>query len=141
MVTTVEGGPQGQKLVERHAERINVGSLVDDPSPGQGLLGAHVTERTDHVAGMSQAEITGKPRQSEIGDPERTIRVDQQVGRLDVAMEDAQTMGVVKCIGRLSTKSGDVAAIVLKDLVFRSIPARRRGRWFFCRSQADRRSA
>ena len=37
-------------------------------------------------------------------------RIDQEVGRLDVAMEDAQAMGVVQRIGRLDAQPGDVAA-------------------------------
>ena len=36
--------------------------------------------------------------------------IDQEVGRLDVAMDDAQTMGVVKRVGRFGTQTGDIAA-------------------------------
>ena len=40
------------------------------------------------------------------------MRIDQEVGRLDVAMEDAQAMGVVQRIGRLGAQPGDIAAEV-----------------------------
>ena len=110
MVAAVEGRPQRQELVERRPQRIDVGPLVDDPAPSHGLLGAHVAERADHVAGACQAEIAWKPRQPEIRDPERTVGVDQEVGRLDVAMKDAEAMGMVECVGRLGPQPGGIAA-------------------------------
>ena len=103
-----KAGRRVEQLVECHAERINVGPLVDDAAPGQGLLRAHVAESPDHVAGVRQTEIAGKARQAEIGDPERAVVVDQEVGRLDIAMEDPQAMCVVECVGRLNAQSGDV---------------------------------
>ena len=112
VVAAVEGGPQRQQLVEGHAQGVDVGPLIDDPAPGQGLLGAHVAERPDHVAGAREAEVAGESRQAEVGDPDRAVGVDQEVGRLDVAMEDAQAMGVVQRIGRLDAQPGDVAAEV-----------------------------
>ena len=36
--------------------------------------------------------------------------VNQQVGRLDVAVQDPQAVGVVERLGRLDTQPGDVAA-------------------------------
>ncbi len=110
MVAAVESRLQRQKLVEGHTQRVDVGPLVDDPAPGLGLLGAHVPERADHVAGVRQAEIAGESRQAEIGDPECTVGIDQEVGRLDVAMDDTQAMGVVERIGGLGTQPGDIAA-------------------------------
>ena len=74
MVTAVKGGLERQELVERYAQRINIRPLVDDPTAGQGLLGAHVAEGPDPVAGARQTQIAGNPRQPEIRDPERTVR-------------------------------------------------------------------
>ena len=109
MIATVEGRPQRQKLVECHTERIDVGALVHDTPPRQGLLGAHVTQRADHVSGMRQAQITGKPRQPKIGDPKRPVSVDQQIGRFDITMQNAKAMRVVEGFGRLNAKLRDVA--------------------------------
>ena len=36
--------------------------------------------------------------------------VDQEIGRLDVAMEDSQAMGMVERVGRFDAQPGDVAA-------------------------------
>ena len=49
-------------------------------------------------------------RQAEVGDPERAVGIDQEVGRLDVAMDDSQAMGVVKRVGGLGAQPGDIAA-------------------------------
>ena len=80
------------------------------PPPGQRLLGAHVPERADHVAGAREAEVAGESGQAEVGDPDRAVGVDQEVGRLDVAMEDTQAMGVVQRIRRLEAQPGGIAA-------------------------------
>ena len=56
VVAAVEGRPEGQQLVEGQAQGVDVGALVDHPAAGQGLLGAHVAERADQVAGPRQAE-------------------------------------------------------------------------------------
>jgi hypothetical protein len=50
---------------------------------------------------VRQAQVRGEPRQAEIGDPERAIGIDEEVGRLDVAMENSQAMGVLERVGGL----------------------------------------
>ena len=57
MVTAIEGGPERQELVERHTQSVDISPLVDHPAPGQRLLGAHVAERANHIAGLRQTEI------------------------------------------------------------------------------------
>ena len=74
MVAAVECRLQGQELVERHSQGVDVRPLVDDPAAGLGLLGAHVAQRADHVAGVGEAQIVGGAGQAEIGDPEGTGR-------------------------------------------------------------------
>ncbi len=37
------------------------------------------------------------------------MRIDQEVGGLDVAMEDSQAVGMVERVGCLSSERGDVA--------------------------------
>ena len=74
------------------------------------------------IAGVRQAQVAGEPRQAEVGDPECAIAIDQEVGRLDVAMDDAQAMGVVERIGSLDSQAGHIAA---KGAVLVRRPARR----------------
>ena len=110
-IAAVVGGEQGQELVERRAQRIDVGALIDDPAPGRRLLGAHVAQGPDHVAGHRQAAARLHPRQAEIGDPEVAPDVDQQIGRFDVAVDGPQAMGVIEGLGGLQAQVGDGAEI------------------------------
>ncbi len=107
----VEGRLQRQQLVERHAQRVDVAPMVDDRPLRHRLLGAHVSQRPDHVAGHRQAGFGLHPRQAEVGDPEVAPGVDQQVGRLDVAVDDPQRMRVIQRLGRLHAQVGHGAEI------------------------------
>ena len=80
----------GERLVEHERERADVGPLVDPLT--RGLLGRHVGERADDVAGSREQLVAGQ-----VGDPEvdsfaaappRAVRHDH-VLRLDVAVDDA----------------------------------------------------
>ena len=44
------GRLQGKQLVERDAERINVGTVIDDDALGKRLFGTHVAKRAQQVA-------------------------------------------------------------------------------------------
>ena len=61
----------------------------DTAGLAEGLLGAHVAERAQQVAGHGQAGVVLELGQAEVGDPEVAAVVEQQVGRLDVAVDDA----------------------------------------------------
>ena len=103
MVAAAKGGLKRQKFVERHSQRVDVRSLVDDAVSGQSLLGARVAEGADPVTGARQTEIAGKVGQTEIRDPECPVGIDQEVRGLDVSMKDAQAVGVVECSGCLGS--------------------------------------
>ena len=100
------GRPQRQQLVERHAQRVDVGAVVDDHPLGQRLLGAHVAERAEQVAGHRQPGVALDAGQAEVGDPEVAARVDQQVRRLDVAVQDPLLVRVLERLGRLESRGG-----------------------------------
>jgi hypothetical protein len=54
------------------------------------------------------------PREAEVGDREFAGVVDQQVGRFDVAMEDAVLVGVVEGLSGLDAEVGDGAKVVAR---------------------------
>ena len=69
-VGAVEDRLQGEQFVERDAERIDVGPMIDHDALGQRLLGAHVAERADEVAGHGQAGVGLELGEAEVGDPQ-----------------------------------------------------------------------
>ena len=107
-VVAVEGGAEGRQLVEGRPEAVDVGPGAERP-PAPGLLGAQVAEGPDHVAGLGQVAAVEEAGQAEVGDPEVAGRVEQEVRRLDVAMEDAQAVGVGEGLGRLQGQPGRLA--------------------------------
>ena len=79
------------------------------PALARGLLGAHVAERADDVAGERDAAVVLNPREAEVGDPELALQVEQQVRRLHVAVDDAVVVGVLQGFGRFFAEPGDAA--------------------------------
>src|SRR5262249_1440032 len=56
-VLAVQGGPEGQELIEGHAERVDVSAAINDDVFRQRLLRAHITQRAQKVAGQSQTVV------------------------------------------------------------------------------------
>ena len=50
-------------------------------------------------------------RQAEVGDPDVSLGVEQEVRGLDVAMDHSLTVGVVERIGDLRSRAGDLAEV------------------------------
>ncbi len=73
---------------------------------GENLLGSHVGNGSDENAGFG--ESTGDvrtPRESKINDLDLALGNDDQVGGLDVAMNDAFSVGVLKTGEDLDSRS------------------------------------
>ncbi len=100
-----------EQFVEGGAQRVDVGAVVERPAPAQGLLGAHVAQRADHVAGQRQLAVARDLGQAEVGDPQVAAHVHQQVARLDVAVDDAQPVGVLQRRRRVQAHLGHRAEV------------------------------
>ncbi len=81
----------GERVVEREAKGVDVGARVAAPA-GQHL-GGGVGERTGERAAPGDAELTVELGGAEVGQPRPAVGIEQDVLRLDVAMEDAAPVG------------------------------------------------
>ncbi len=116
----------GQELVEDGAQAVDVRAGVELRRLAPRLLGGHVGRRADHPAVEGErrlgAAALGQP---EIGEIDSVVAVDQDIRRLNVAVDDAQAVRVPQGLGQRgdpfdrSTKSraadrqlvGEVAAL------------------------------
>jgi hypothetical protein len=89
-VGRLERRPERDQLVEGQAQGVDVGAAVGLAAEP---LGGHVAERAQDVAGLGQA-IVARLGQPEVSDPDDSLGVEQQVRRLDVAVDDPPRMGV-----------------------------------------------
>ena len=105
-VSFIKRRPEGQELVDRRPERINIATVIDDPAPGQKLLRTGVADRAEKLTADGEPGIAGDLGQSEVGDPELPPQVHEQVARFDVPVHDAQLMGVLERERRLPAKVG-----------------------------------
>jgi hypothetical protein len=108
-IAAVVGRLEGHELVKCRTERIDIRTVIDNLAARRGLLGAHVPQRSQQVARHRELAVDLHPCQAEVGDPEIAARVEQQIGRLDVAVDDPHAVGVVEGFGGLHSQAGDRA--------------------------------
>ncbi len=96
--------PPGEELVSHHAERVEIHPVID-ARVAEGLLGRHVRQGADDHAdagdlGGALGLGGGVDRlgHAEVGDNGVAV-LEQDVVRLDVAMDDAEAVGVGQGIG------------------------------------------
>ena len=119
---TVSGAPSavertstGQHLEQDAAERPDVGPPVD-LSPAR-LLGTHVGRRPHHGAFFrgdrgdrsalqppSSLSVI-RPRQTEVEHLDGPVAADLDVGRLEIAVDDALLVRALHCVGDLAARS------------------------------------
>ena len=103
-----EGRAEGQQLVERQAQAVHVAAPVGlAPEPLRG----HVPQGPHDIALGRQLVQPFHLGQAEVGDPGRALRVEQEVRRLDVAVQDPLPVRVGQCLGDLHPDPGHAAVI------------------------------
>jgi len=98
-----------EEVEKRATEAIDVASLVGAPAV-QGLFRRHVIDCAHHLTASSQTRHPRSlgvntvldPCQPHVEDFHRAFRIQQQVRGLDVSMDDAPGVGVLKPLGCLN---------------------------------------
>ena len=81
----------GQHLVEKDAERVDVGARIDAAS--HGLLRGDVVGRPEHAPGLGEPVGLQRASDAEVRHLRPALGVDQYVLRLHVAVNEAPSMG------------------------------------------------
>src|SRR5581483_5949638 len=82
-----------QHLIEHDAQRIQVAASVDRLA--ERLLGRHVLRRAQQSA-RQRAGVLRQQRDAEVGEHYLVLIGDEDVGGLDVAVDDAAVVGVIE---------------------------------------------
>ncbi len=106
-------------LVQGQSERVDVG--LGAGGLALGLLGGHVGEGADDVAGRGQGGAVGEAGDAEVHQlgAEFPLGGDEDVLRLDVAVDDAARVGVVE---RLAEVGADLADLAVAERPFAAQP-------------------
>src|SRR3954463_2171677 len=76
------------KLIEHHAQRVYIRALGESRARHE-LLGGHVSEGSDHRV---RFEVALRDRDTEVGDADLSVLIDQDVRRLQITMENTLRM-------------------------------------------------
>ena len=99
------GRPAGDHLVQDHPQRVDVAARIDLRRVAQQLLRAHVGQRPDQLTDVGlQRRVrvgVGEPRHAEIEDVGLARFVHQDVGGLEIAMDDRALVRVLDAVANL----------------------------------------
>ena len=109
--------PSGQQFVEDDPQAKDIGATVHTMAFATGLLRAHVGGRAGEPCPLS--EVLLLERQSEIGDVGLAGGVDEDVGWLDVPVDQTLAVGVMQGFSdrRHQRRRLDVRLPVVPDLL------------------------
>ncbi len=106
---TLERQPPGQQFIEDHAEAVEVRLRPDLVHPTHGLLRRHVGGRAHDLAGQCGPHVVAAG-QAEVHDDRLAASRDEDVGRLQIAVNDALGVGLVQREGQPADEVGGLHA-------------------------------
>ena len=104
----VEGRAQGQQFVESQAQAVNVTAPVRNAVE---LLRGHITKGPNHVSGPGQVLLLGQLGQAEVRHPYGSRPSQNEVARLDIAMQGSLSMRVMNGRRRLHPDRGYIPPV------------------------------
>ena len=86
----------GKHLVENDPQAVKVAAGIDPMGLAPSLLGRHVRQGPEQFPLDGHRDLIGFPSgQAEIGQMRLLVLVDQDIRRLDIAMDDALSMRMI----------------------------------------------
>ncbi len=99
----------GAELVEGDAEGVEVGAVVDDAVHAPGLLRGHIGQGALAAGRVPGRLACALPARAEIGERQRAgVRPEQDIGGVDVAVNDAALMEITQDLGDASREHEDL---------------------------------
>ena len=89
----------GEQFVEDHAQAVHVGATIDAMRPALRLFGRHVRRRPGDQALCAAARLRFAERKAEVDQHRRAFSREDDIRRLDVAVDDEPGVGVTQRVG------------------------------------------
>ena len=93
------GTRPGEQLVEHHAQAVDVGAAVDAVGRARGLFRRHVPRGAGDESLFAAACLVLAQGEAEVHQHRRAFGGENDVGRLDVAVDDQPRVGVRQSVG------------------------------------------
>ena len=124
MIGFVKRRPQREHLVQHQTQSVDVTPAV---GLARHLFRRHVAQRTDDFARSREPVALEQFCQAEIGDPNRACLVEDQVGRLDIAVQNFLTVSVGQSRCDLAADSRYVDPVAATGMSQAGIVSQQRG--------------
>ena len=98
-VLSAEGIDPREELVKHDSQAEDVGTAIHEVPFASRLFGTHVGGSSHQFVAGIPAEILVPQGNPEIGDIGLAYGIDQDIGRLHVAVNESLRMGIVECFG------------------------------------------
>ena len=105
----LEWRPGAKRFVQHHAEGVDVGATIEPLA--SDLFRREVLDRAQHGAGLRHVGIVPDLGDPEVGHHHAAVLAQQDVGWLDVAMDEAGLVGGTQGVGDLRPEAHDFVRV------------------------------